>query len=57
VVEAGDILAGEHSAQWRFANDANKNLTAWSDVNTQFILEAYTLQTDHWRAQSSEQSI
>jgi hypothetical protein len=39
VVEAGDILAGEVSVRWCFANGPNKNLTVWSDVNTQFIAE------------------
>ena len=57
MVEAGDILAGEHSARWRFANGPNKNLAVWSDVNLQFIPEAHMLQTDRWCAQSSRQSI
>ena len=37
MVEAGDILAGEVSVRWCFANGPSKNLTVWSDVNTQFI--------------------
>jgi uncharacterized protein YjbJ (UPF0337 family) len=36
VVEAGDILAGEVSLRWCFANGPNKNLNVWSDENTQF---------------------
>ena len=57
MVEAGDILAGEVSVLWCFANGPNKNLTVWSDVNTQFMPEARMLQTGHWRAESSRQSL
>ncbi len=56
-MEAGDILVGEHSVRWRFANGPNKNLTVWSDVNAQFIPEAHVLQKDRWRAESSRQSL
>jgi hypothetical protein len=57
VVEAGDILAGEHSARRRFANGPDKNLTAASDVDTQCTPESRLPQTEHWRAESSRQSI
>ena len=38
-MEAGDILVGEHSPQWCFANSPDKNLTAGSDVDTQYFKE------------------
>jgi hypothetical protein len=56
VVEAGDILAGDDSVWWRFANGTNKHLTVWSDVNMQFIPEAPMLQTDHWNAEPCRQN-
>ena len=56
-VEAGDILAGEHNARRCFANGPNRNLTAESDMDTQFIPESRLLQTDRWRVESSQQTI
>ena len=55
--EAGDILAGEDSVRWCFANGPNNNLTVWAEVNTQFIPEARRLETERWRTESSRQSI
>jgi hypothetical protein len=57
VVEAGDILAGEDSAGRSFAKGPNKTLTAGSDVDTQLIQESRMLETDHWRAQLSRESV
>ena len=54
---SGEVLSGIVLGRGTFANDPNKTLNFWSDVNTQFIPETRIVHAIYWRAELTEDPV
>jgi NAD(P)H-hydrate repair Nnr-like enzyme with NAD(P)H-hydrate dehydratase domain len=54
---SGEVLSGIVLGLGTFANDPNKALNFWSDVNMQFIPERRIVHAIYWRAELTEDPV
>lgn len=54
---SGEALSGIVLSRGTFANNPNKPLNFWSDVNMQFIPETRIVHAIYWRAELTEDPV